>query len=451
MKEEKITSSSVCDSWVQNLTNEDLPDCVMRSLQLGSGFNCPDPHAVPYVMILSEIESVIQYHTQAQTIRFDISNAVTNHINYTNQSFHDDYEWIRKEMNDARKFLKDRPDLIVTKADKGKQIVVMKTEDYKSKINDLVNDSETYIELPKDPTAKTLKRINALIDNWVSNKYIEQPVGRKLKLFHCNPPRAYGLPKTHKEGVPLRLIVSTIGTATYRMAKFLASILNGIVGKSKYHVNNSFQFAEEVREIAPPLETVLFSLDVVSLFTNVPVDFAIESVDLRWTEVAEHTDIEKESFIEMLKIVLESNFFQLNGKIFAQKFGVPMGSPLSPVIASIALERIENAALDTLLEQGIAPVLYKRYVDDCLVCAKVNEQQPIMEVFNSMHQRLKFTIEHETDGRIKFLDMIVRREQQSFTTEWFPKDEKGRYLDFGSASWHNLQEKLAASSLKFWD
>ncbi|XP_055604813.1 uncharacterized protein LOC129753044 [Uranotaenia lowii] len=335
-------------------------------------------------------------------------------------------------MNQAKKFLKDRLDLTVTKADKGKHIVVMKTEDYKRKMNELVNDTETYVELSKDPTTKTLKLINTTIDKWVSSNFIEKPIGRKLKVFHCNPPRAYGLPKTHKEEIPLRLIVSTIGTATYKMAKFLTSILNGIVGKTEHHVNNSFQFAEEITKKVLPVGSVLFSLDVVSLFTNVPVDYAIQSVELRWTEIAEHTDIEKESFIEMLRIVLQSNFFQLNGKIYAQKFGVPMGSPLSPVIASIALERIEKAALEALSERDIIPVFYKRYVDDCLVCAKLNEQQSIMDMFNGMHQRLKFTIEQEVDGKIKFLDMIIRREEGGLTTEWFPKDENGRYLDFGS-------------------
>ncbi|XP_055590764.1 uncharacterized protein LOC129742852 [Uranotaenia lowii] len=109
-----------------------------------------------------------------------------------------------------------------------------------------------------------------------------------------------------------------------------------------------------------------------------------------------------------------------------------MGSPLSPVIASIALERIEKAALEALSERDIIPVFYKRYVDDCLVCAKLNEQQSIMDMFNGMHQRLKFTIEQEVDGKIKFLDMIIRREEDGLTTEWFPKDENGRYLDFGS-------------------
>ena len=79
-------------------------------------------------------------------------------------------------------------------------------------------------------------------------------------------------------------------------------------------------------------------------------------------------------------------------------------------------------------------MFFKRYVDDCLVCAKESEQQIILDVFNGFHERLQFTIEYEVEGEIKFLDTILRRGQSGITAEWFPKGEKGRYLDFQSVS-----------------
>ena len=58
-KLEKLKSSkadmSSSKNWVLNCTNEPLPDYLTRSLQLGSGFNNPNPHDAPYVRILSEI------------------------------------------------------------------------------------------------------------------------------------------------------------------------------------------------------------------------------------------------------------------------------------------------------------------------------------------------------------------------------------------------------------
>ncbi|XP_055589964.1 uncharacterized protein LOC129742146 [Uranotaenia lowii] len=142
----------MCENWVQNYSGEDLPNNVLRSLQLGSGYNCPDPHCVPYVKILSEIECAIQQHPQAPVIRNDISNAIVNHINYAKQSAHDNHEWVREEIRKSKIFFKSRPDLLVTKADKGKAIVVIKRNEYEEKMRELLNDKETYVSLDKDPT-----------------------------------------------------------------------------------------------------------------------------------------------------------------------------------------------------------------------------------------------------------------------------------------------------------
>ena len=43
-------------------------------------------------------------------------------------------------------------------------------------------------------------------------------------------PQLYGLPEVHKEGVPLRPIVSIIGSPTYKLVKELAGILSPLAG-----------------------------------------------------------------------------------------------------------------------------------------------------------------------------------------------------------------------------
>ena len=43
-------------------------------------------------------------------------------------------------------------------------------------------------------------------------------------------PRIYGLPKIHKDGIPQRPIVNTIGSPTYELAKFVAKRLGPVVG-----------------------------------------------------------------------------------------------------------------------------------------------------------------------------------------------------------------------------
>jgi len=52
--------------------------------------------------------------------------------------------------------------------------------------------------------------------------------------------------------------------------------------------------------------------------------------------------------LKALKLILESTYFKFNNIIYKQKFGTPMGSPLSPIIAEIVLQDLEVKALELL-------------------------------------------------------------------------------------------------------
>jgi len=82
----------------------------------------------------------------------------------------------------------------------------------------------------------------------------------------------------------------------------------------------------------------LVSLDVVSLFTNIPMELAIASLNNRWEQINRGTTIPKEEFLMALRMVMDSTFFIFNNKIYKQKFGTPMGSPLSPIVADMVIE-----------------------------------------------------------------------------------------------------------------
>ena len=50
------------------------------------------------------------------------------------------------------------------------------------------------------------------------------------------------LTENHKDNVPVRPIVSSDGSVTYDMAKFLAFVLRPLVGNTKNNVQNSLDF-----------------------------------------------------------------------------------------------------------------------------------------------------------------------------------------------------------------
>lgn len=120
-----------------------------------------------------------------------------------------------------------------------------------------------------------------------------------------------------------------------------------------------------------------------------------------------------------------------------------MGSPLLPVIANIVMERLEQENIRKVEGLQIGLIIYRRYVDDCFCIARREHVDQILEIFNSFHERLQFTVEREENEQLKFLDMMVRRKDGRLEKTWLPKQEKGRYLDYNSESPHSHKRNTA--------
>ncbi|XP_055590556.1 uncharacterized protein LOC129742653 [Uranotaenia lowii] len=157
------------------------------------------------------------------------------------------------------------------------------------------------------------------------------------------------------------------------MAQFLANVLQNVVGKNERHVRSSFDFSSEITNVQVPEGCIIYSLDVVSLYTNVPVQNVFEIIEQKWREISAYTPIPWAEFKRALTTILGASFFQYGGRIFEQTFGTPMGSPLSPVVASLLMEQLEEKAIQNLRDKGITLVMYKRYVDDCLIIGNESE------------------------------------------------------------------------------
>ena len=131
--------------------------------------------------------------------------------------------------------------------DKGVAMAIMDQEDYTSKALTLLQDTNTYKVLKKDPTSQLKnKLISILMDikhtgGLSTNKY------KQLYPTSTVPPKFYGLPKIHKVGTPLRPIVSSRGSITYGVAKELAYIIKPLIGQSPHHLKNTQHFVQQLQ------------------------------------------------------------------------------------------------------------------------------------------------------------------------------------------------------------
>ena len=137
---------------------------------------------------------------------------------------------------------------MILTADKGVAMVVMNKDDYIKKAKELLDDTNTYKPITTDPTTKLKNRLINILKLMKGEGKIDENTYRKIYPTGASAPKFYGLPKIHKEDVPLRPIVSSIGSVTYEVAIELSRILKPLVGNSIHHVNNSQEFAEEIRK-----------------------------------------------------------------------------------------------------------------------------------------------------------------------------------------------------------
>jgi len=195
-------------------------------------------------------------------------------------------------------------------------------------------------------------------------------------------------------------------------------------------VRNSFELVDALSNKIIPESYILCSFDVVSLFTNIPLDLAIDSITKRWEYLERATKITKVEFITAINFILSSTFFKFNEKIYQQTFGTPMGSPLSPIIADLTMRDLEENVLNTL---NIRPLIYYRYVDDILLVASKEEIHVILNKFNNYHHRLQFTLEIEDNRSLNFLDVTLIIKNNRIITDWYKKTTcSGRYLSYYS-------------------
>lgn len=128
--------------------------------------------------------------------------------------------------------------------------------------------------LQRDPTTSHKKRLFNFLQQLLKANAIEKP-----QYFHLYPgeatPRIYGLSKNHKEGTPLRLIVSSMNSITENIAKLLTTLLATLVGNTSHRVNNPQDLVSKVWKLKLNPNETMVSYDVRMNFPGIPTTEAL--------------------------------------------------------------------------------------------------------------------------------------------------------------------------------
>ena len=223
---------------------------------------------------------------------------------------------------------------------------------------------------------------------------------------------------------------------------------------SKYYVRIKYYFV---------------SYDVVSLFTNIPLQ---ESIDIILNKIYKGkkakelvNGVKRLTLARALKWALMDNTFICNGQLYKQIDGVAMGSPLAPALADIFMNHLLESVIsdrsadwegitipDTITGYLIHNLkFFIRYVDDTLACFETRaEAERFLTFLNSLHACIKFTMDHECEfGKIAFLDLwIMKGENGLDITVYRKPTHSGVYTHFSSFIPHRFKRQLVVTLLQ---
>ena len=143
----------------------------------------------------------------------------------------------------------------------------------------------------------------------------------------------------------------------------------------------------------------MISFDVMSLFTNIPLNECIDLAVSYTTKGNTKLKLSKADLTKLFTIATAQTHFLFNGKVHDKIDGVAMGSPNAPVLANLFMGHYENLWLNECKCPSVH--FFRRYVGDTFALLPVNMRLYFSLNF-SIHNMTTLTKE-ETNNTLAFL------------------------------------------------
>ena len=120
------------------------------------------------------------------------------------------------------------------------------------------------------------------------------------------------------------------------ISSFVDSLLPPIAVKQESYLKDTTDFINFIENTRIPDDVTLATLDVSSLYTNIPQSEGIEVICRHYEEHYEHNlPIPTNDLRELMRLILEENSFKFNERHFVQTHGVAMGTKMAVAFSVI--------------------------------------------------------------------------------------------------------------------
>ena len=204
-----------------------------------------------------------------------------------------------------------------------------------------------------------------------------------------------------------RPIVSSCGSPTEGISRFVDFHLRPLVRRIPSYIKDTTDFLLKLQSIdqVPP-GTLLVTLDVKSLYSNIPHDEGIAACKAA-LDNREILQPPTDALIHLMEFVLTKitsplrmsftkNNFTFEDEHYLQIQGIykskAMGTRMAPSYANLFMAHLEGQILESM---DLRPNVWWRFIDDIFLLWSHGEEQlkEFVELINNMHPTIKFTAE----------------------------------------------------------
>lgn len=323
----------------------------------------------------------------------------------------------------ARQALQFKADLniVLTDSDKNLGPVILPTSTYEQLAETHLADAETYKQVTPEFVTSSCKQAMVEYNNIINQGFYEtsglwskyRKVLQWLEIQKVQPhtiPKFRVIPKIHKAGElksrPISGATNWITTAPATLSAYLLQPLLKMAEQT-HVLKNSQTLISTLEGFKIPKNAILFSFDVVSLYTNM----RFEEIEKTFAPILNERNLHATG-AKLALWVLQYSFIQFKDRIFHQVSGMAMGTNMAVEVANLFLYfgiDLSKVIQDCLSDGKF--LVWKRYIDDCVGIYNPNEDQAnprglqhYLDHLNNLIPGIRFTME-QSDKSLNVLDL----------------------------------------------
>lgn len=280
-----------------------------------------------------------------------------------NKQFHSNISNVEQN---ALNQLRSNKNIVIKKADKGGNIIIMNTLYYLNKVNECLNNKEIYEKCKLKSIKTSMNKVKKFIKN--NNDYLDNNnyESNYITNFDYNPASFYGLPKIHKsekiqnimkktnnvyvkmdppQDLTFRFITAGPNAPTSKLSEFIDILLKPYLNVIPSYIRDVTDYLnkmpvfrdEEMSDIQ------IVTCDVISLYPSLEQPLILKAVQYWIVNFPNllHDRFDCNFVLGAIEVILKNSHFMFNEECFNLIRGTATGTTVAPTLANLTMGYLE--------------------------------------------------------------------------------------------------------------